>query len=88
MSYLYKIILTKSPSCFYELIPPLQRSHLYPDCLKILHSRTELFRNSFLPFSVNERNNLDPDIKKSDSYAIFRKKLLAFIRPVGNIRYL
>ena len=37
-----------------------------------------------LPFTVNK---LDSDIKNSDSYAIFRKKLLAFIRPVGNSVY-
>ena len=73
MSYLYTIILTKSPPCLYELIPPFQRSHRYRDCFKILHCRTELFRNSLLPFTVNERNNLDPDTKKSDSYAIFAK---------------
>ena len=74
MSYLYKIISTKSPPYLYELIPPLQRSHHYPGCFKTLRCRTELFR-------------LDSDIKNSDSYAIFRKKLLAFIRPVCNSMY-
>ena len=38
----------------------------------------------FLPFTVNEWNKLDSDIKDSDSYAILRKKIFAFIRPVGN----
>ena len=87
MSYLYKIISTKSPPELYELIPPLQRSHRYPGCFKTLRCRTELFQNSFLPFTVNEWNKLDPDIKNSDSYEIFRKKLLVFIRPVGNSMY-
>ena len=49
--------------------------------------RTELFRNSFLPFTVNEWNKLDSDIKNSDSYEMFHKNLLAFIRPVGNNMY-
>ena len=70
MSYLYKVILTKSPPSLYELIPPLQRSHRYPGCFKTLRSRNELFRNSFLPFTVNEWNKLDSDFKNSDSYAI------------------
>ena len=87
MSYLYKTILTKSPPYLYELIPPRQRSHRYPGCFKTLHCRTELFRNSFLSFTVNEWNKLDPDIKNSDSYGIFREKLLAFVRPVGKSMY-
>ena len=71
----------------YELMPPLQRSHRYPGCFKTLRCRTELFRNSFLPFTVYEWNKWDSDIKNSDSYAIFCKKLLAFTRPVGNSMY-
>ena len=72
MSYLYKIISTKLPPCLYDLIPPLQKSHRYPGCFKALRCRTELFRNSFLSFTVNEWNKLD---------------FLAFIRPVGNSMY-
>ena len=64
-----------------------QRSHRYPGCFKTLRCRTELFRNSFLPFTVNEWNKLDSDIKNSDSYEMFRKKLLAFLRPVDNSMY-
>ena len=79
--YLYNIISTKSPPYFNEIIPPLHRSHRYPGCFKTLRCRTELFRNSLLPFTVNEWNKLDSDIKKSDSYAILCNKLLAFMRP-------
>ena len=73
MSYLNKIISTKSPPYLYELVPPLQRSYRYPGCFKTLRCRTEFFRNSFLPFTVSEWNKLNSDIKNSDSYAIFRK---------------
>ena len=62
-------------------------SHCYPACLKPLRCRAELFRNWFLPFTVDEWNKLDSDINNSVSYAIFHKKLLAFIRPVGNSIY-
>ena len=84
MCYLYKNISTKSPPYLYELIPPLQRSRRYPGCFKTLRCRTELFRNSFLPFTINEWNRPDSDIKNSDCCTIFRKKLLGFIRPAGN----
>ena len=73
MSYLYKIISTKLPPYLYELIHPLQRSHRYPGCFKTLRCRTGL--------TVFK---LGSDIKNSGSYAIFRKKLLAFIKSVGN----
>ena len=81
MYYLQNIISTKLPPYFYEIIPPLHRSHRYHGRFKTLHCRTELFRNSFLTFTVNEWNKLDSDIKNSDSYAILCNKLLAFMRP-------
>ena len=87
MSYLYKIISTKLPPYLYELIPPLQRSHRYPSCFQTFRCRTTFFQNSFLPFAITEWNKLDSDIKNIDSHAMFRKKLLAFIRPLGNDTY-
>ena len=87
MSYLYKIISIKLPPYLYELIPPLQRSHRYPSCFQTFRCRTTFFQNSFLPFAITEWNKLDSDIKNIDSHAMFRKKLLAFIRPLGNDTY-
>ena len=87
ISYLYKNTSTKLPPSLYELNPPLQMWHRYPGCFKTLRCRTELLQNSFLPFTVNEWNRLDSDIKNSDSYTISLKKLSAFIRPVGNSMY-
>ena len=84
MSYLYKIISTKLPPYLCELIPPLQRSHRYSGCFQTLGCRTTLFQNLFLPFTITEWNKLDTDI---DSHAMFRKKLLTFIRPLGNDIY-
>ena len=87
MSYLYKIISIESLPYLYDPIPAFQRSHRYHGCFKTLHCRNELFQNSFLLFTVNEWNKLDYNIKNSDSYAISRKNLLAFIRPLGNSIY-
>ena len=50
---------------------------------QLLHCRTEIFKNSFLPYMINEWNKLDPEIRRIDSYVGFRKKLLSFIRPMG-----
>ena len=87
MSYLHNIISTKLPPYLYQLIPPLQRSHQYPGCFQTFRCRTTFFQNSFLPFAITEWNKLDSDIKNIDSHALFRKKLLAFIRPLGNDKY-
>ena len=46
--------------------------------------RTELFRNLFFPYTLNEWNNLDNNIKSSESYLIFRKRMLNLIRPKCN----
>ena len=40
-------------------IKSFQRSHRYRGCCETLHCRTEHFRNSSVPFTVNEWNNLD-----------------------------
>ena len=87
MSYSYKIISTKLPPYLYELIPPLQSLHRYPGCVQIFRCRTTFSQNSFLPFTITEWNKLDSDIKNTDYHAVFRKTLLAFIRPLENDTY-
>ena len=81
--YLHKVLSTKLPAYLYELIPPIINSHRNPGCYRALYCRTDLFRNSFLPFSINEWNKLDPDIRNIDSQEMFRKKRLNFIRTSG-----
>ena len=81
LCYLHKILSTKLPTYLYELIRQIINSHRNPGCYRALNCRTDLFRNSFLPFSTNEWNKLDPDIRNLDSHVKFRKRLLHFIRP-------
>ena len=80
LCYLHKVLSTKLPAYLYELIPPVINSHRNPGCYIALYCRTDLLRNSFLPFSINECNKLHPDIKNLDSHEMFRKKLLNFVR--------
>ena len=46
--------------------------------------RTEYFANSFFPYTINEWNNLSPEICKSVSYEVFKNSLLKFVRPSPN----
>ena len=79
LCYLHKVLSTKLTPHLYELIPPINSSR-NPGSYRALYCRTDLFRNSFLPFSINAWNKLDPDIRNLDSHKMFRKKLLNFIR--------
>ena len=44
--------------------------------------KSECFKNSSIPNVINGWNKLDPDIRSSSSYNLFRNTLLKFIRPV------
>ena len=37
--------------------------------------------------TISEWNKLDPDVRNVDSYSLFRKNLLVFIRPIENSLY-
>ena len=49
---------------------------------QLLCCRTVIFKNSFLPDTINDWNRLDPKIRKIDLG--FWKKLLSFVRPTEN----
>ena len=80
--HLYKVISSKRPSYLYNMLPPLQRSQRNQGPFQPLLCRTEIFKNSFLPYTINEWNKLDPEIWRIDSYVGFRKKLPSFIKPI------
>ena len=42
------------------------------------------FKNSFFPSNVIEWINLDKNIKSSESFALFKKSILKFVRPTPN----
>ena len=60
----------------------------YPSCHKTFKCRTEIFQNLFLPYPTNNWNKLDPSIRCAESHSLFQKKLLGFIRPIGNSIYI
>ena len=49
-----------------------------------IKSKHNFFKNSYIPSTIIERNKLDQDIRNAESYALFRKHLLSFIRPEAN----
>ena len=47
-------------------------------------SKHTYFKNSYIPSAIIEWNKLDQDIRNAESYALFRKHLLSFIRAETN----
>ena len=66
------------------MLHPLQGSQRNQGFFQPLLCRTEFFKNTFLPYAINEWNKIDPEITRIDSYVGFRKKLLSFIKPTEN----
>ena len=83
----YKIYKNKSPQYLFKLIP--EKTHAYATrnvdnipCFKI---RYNFFKNSFFPSTIIEWNNLDPTLRNSKSFVVFKNSILKFIRPSPSI---
>ena len=88
LCYFFKIKSSGLPHYLNDLIPkPSLRYTTRFSPLPNFKVRTELFRNSFFPYTTNERNNLENIIKSSESYLMFRKRMLNLIRPKCNETY-
>ena len=77
----YKVVSSKLPAYIYDFIPPVRQSQRHPNTFNSFSGRTEYYKNSFFPCVIGEWNKLNPEIRRSGSYNIFRKSLLNFIRP-------
>ena len=88
LCYFFKIKSRGLPQYLNDLIPkPSVRYTTRFSPIPNFKVRTEFFRNSFFPYTVNEWNNLDNIIKSSDSFLMFRKRTLNLIRPKRNETY-
>ena len=82
--YFLKILKGQSPLS--KKLPSIRRAYKtrnvdYTPCFNSKHN---FFRNSFSPPTLTEWNNLDINIRNSESYASFKKSILRFIRPSEN----
>ena len=77
----YKVVSTKLPAYIYDFILPVRQSERHPNTFNSFSCRTECFKNSFFLCVISEWNKLNPEIRRSGSYNVFRKLLLNFIQP-------
>ena len=84
LTLFYKFVNNLSPKYTTDPIPPLHQSQYRlrdQDVIGRLKARTEKFKSSFYPNCLAEWNKLEPELRLAPSAAVFKKKLLAKIRP-------
>ena len=85
---MYKIMTEKAPNYLINLIPkcdPTIRTR--NNSIPTFHCRTDCFKYSFFPSTLNDWFSLDINIRNSESISLFKSRLLSFIRPVQNNIY-
>ena len=86
LCYFFKLIKSKSPKYLFNNIPTVRSIYRTRniDNIPQFNVRHTFFRNSYFPSIVTEWNNLDKSIRNSESFSIFKKNILQFIRPSPN----
>ena len=85
---MYKIINIGIPKYLTDLIPKREIGYNIRNRNKsFFHCRTESFKNSFFPYTIEPWSSLDLSSINSNSLEVFKSKLLAFIRPVQRSIY-
>ena len=84
--HFFKLIKNKSPKYLFNNIPTVRSTCRTRniDNIPQFNVRHTFFRNSYFPSIVTEWNNLDKSIRNSESFSIFKKNILQFIRPSPN----
>ena len=83
LTYFFKIVSLKSPTYLSHLLPANQQSYnpIRNNLFRNFMTHTNYFKNSFFPFCVSEWNKLSPEVRNSTSLSVFKKCLLALVRP-------
>ena len=70
----------------FDYIPSTDRIYNTRNAANIprIKPKHNFFKNSYNPSAIIEWNKLNQDIRNAESYALFRKHLLSFIRPEAN----
>ena len=80
---MYKTINIGIPKYLTDLIPKREIGcNVRNRNMSFFHCRTESFKNSFFPYTIEAWYSLDPSVINSNSLEVFKSKLLDFIRSV------
>ena len=79
---MFKIMNEEAPKYLTNLIPKSQQTIATRNSnTPIFYCRTDCFKNSFFPSPLKDWFSLDVSIRNSESIAIFKSRLVSFIRP-------
>ena len=82
----YKIVKSKNPQYFFKLIPKKTSTYVTRNAenISLFNIKHNFYKNYFFPSSIIEWNNLDPNLRNSENFGIFKNNILEFIRPKPN----
>ena len=72
----------QAPGYLTKIIPTYQARHFAN--IPSLIFKHNFFKNTFFPSTILEWNKLDPSLRNSTSYNVFKNSILKFIRPSPN----
>ena len=85
----YKVLQNENPKYLFSLIPT--RRSLYSTRnihnIPLANAKHNFFKNYFFPSIIIKWNNLDPHLRKSEDFSVFKSNILKFIRPSQNSVY-
>ena len=88
LSCMFKIMKKEVPNYLINLIPRCEQTiRTRNNNIPIYYCRTDCFKYSFFPSTLNELFKLDDSIRNSESTEIFKSKLLSLIRPIQSNVY-
>ena len=82
----YKVFKNEHPKYLFHLIPVRCTSYATrtESNIPLIKTKHNFFKNSFFPSAIIEWNNLDPNLRNSNSISVFKEKILNFIQPSPN----
>ena len=77
----YKIFKSKIPQYLFKLIPEKTSSCVTRNAenIPLFNIKPNFYRNSSFSSSISEWNNLDPKLRNSENFSIFKNNILKFI---------
>ena len=85
LSWMFKIMKNEAPNYLIWLISKFEQTfNTRNKHLPTYNCRTDCYKYSFFPCTLNDWFSLDVSMRKSESISIFKSELLSFIRPVQN----
>ena len=87
--FFFKILKNKSPDYLFGIIPQRRSSYIArnSDEIPLFKTKHNFYKNLFFPSTTIEWNNLDQDLRISESYTLFCSSILKFSRPSPNSFY-